>query len=81
MQQSQKKEKILYYFLLIMPFIDLFSSLATWNNWPSLGLAFKGIFLLYTIIFLITKKKECWKYFLIIGIFCIITLFVNRNSG
>ena len=81
MKENSKSEKILYIFLLTMPFIDLFSSLATWNNWPSIGLAFKGLLLLYAIIYLGVKKKECWKYFIIIGVFCGLTLFTNRNTG
>lgn len=81
MQENSKSEKILYIFLLIMPFIDLFSSLATWNNWPSIGLTFKGLLLLYAIIYLGVKKKECWKYFIIIGVFCGLTLFINKNTG
>ncbi len=81
MATNKKIHKLIYYFLLIMPFIDLFSSIATWNNWPSIGLAFKGIFLLFAILFLVKNEKKCWKYFIAITIYSIISLWINSQNG
>ena len=53
---------IVFLFLLLFPFIDFFTGIATWEGWPSIGLFLKGLLLLYAIIFLI-KKKYCEKLF------------------
>lgn len=46
------KEKFVYYFVLLLPVIDLFTSIATWEGWPSIGLVLKGFFLLFAVVFL-----------------------------
>ena len=56
---------IVFLFLLLFPFIDFFTGIATWEGWPSIGLFLKGLLLLYAIIFLI-KKKYCEKLFWVI---------------
>ena len=52
------KEKFVYYFVLLLPVIDLFTSIATWEGWPSIGLVLKGFFLLFAVVFLLKKNYK-----------------------
>lgn len=76
-----KKEKILYYYLLIIPFIDFFSSIATWNDWPSIGIVIKGLFLVYATIFILKKNPKDILIIIPIIIYSIISIIINRNSS
>ncbi len=63
------KEKFVYYFLLFLPIIDLFTSIATWEGWPSIGLVLKGFFLLFAVVFLLKKnykKRYYWFFFFLV---------------
>ena len=76
-----KKEKLIYYLLLFMPIIDLFSSIATWNNWLSIGLLIKGTFLVYAIYYLLKNNKKNILIFSIIILFSIIYLIINIQNN
>ena len=69
-----KKEKILYLFILCMPFIDLLSSIATWNNWPSIGLVVKGLFMLFAILYLLQNQKKVRPIFIFLLLYGILAL-------
>lgn len=71
---ATKKEKILYIFILCMPIIDLFSSIATWNNWPSIGLVLKGLFLLFVIFYLVKNQKKSRPILLLLFLYGMVSL-------
>ena len=74
---ATKKEKILYIFILCMPIIDLFSSIATWNNWPSIGLVLKGLFLLFVIFYLVKNQKKSRPILLLLFLYGMVSLGIS----
>lgn len=62
---------IMYIFLLLFPFIDFFTGIATWEGWLSIGLLVKGFLLLYAILYLFKHerhRKSLWiLFFLVFG--------------
>ena len=80
------KEKFVYYFVLLLPVIDLFTSIATWEGWLSIGLVLKGFFLLFAVVFLLKKnykkKYYCFFFFLVFlyGLFDVGYWFVQNPS-
>jgi len=66
-----KKVNWLQYLILCFPILDFITSIATWNNYPSLGLIIKGILLIYASIYLIKNSKNKRKTYLIFGILII----------
>ena len=43
---------IMYIFLLLFPFIDFVTGIATWEGWLSIGLLVKGLLLVYAVFYL-----------------------------
>jgi len=54
--------------LLLFPIIDFFTSIASWNSWPSIGMGIKGIFLIYAIYDILKNSKERKIKFLLLGL-------------
>lgn len=75
------KDKLLYVFLLCLPFIDLVSSIATWEGFFSVGLIFKGFFLLYAGWYLLRNKSKYWRMFLFILLGCLSILIVHYDGA
>ena len=75
------KDKLLYVFLLCLPFIDLVSSIATWEGFFSVGLIFKGLFLLYAGWYLLRNKSKYWRMFLFILLGCLSILIVHYDGA
>ena len=78
---GKKEEKMIYYLILLMPFIDIASSIATWNNTFSIGLLIKGFLLVYAGLFLLKNKKDYWKFFLIVSLYSLVSLGINIYFG
>lgn len=57
----KKKDLLLYIVLLTFPFVDFLSSIATWEGWPSIGVLYKGIFILGCLGYLLKNKLLSWK--------------------
>jgi len=81
-----KKEKIMQYFILLLPIIDFITSISMWEGLPSIGVYVKSFLLFYGIYFLIfqsTHKKENRKIFLLLGgyvlLFLIYWFFKNKS--
>lgn len=79
------KKNFLNFFLLLFPFIDFFTSIATWNSWPSIGIIVKGIFLLYATLNILRNchNKKIWIMFGILflyGFFSIGFRYFNNPS-
>src|SRR5574344_1667346 len=55
---KKKFQKIMFYFLVCMPFIDFITSIATWNHYLSLGVFIKGILLIYALYYLFKYSKH-----------------------
>ena len=67
--------KLLVMFLYILPFIDLLTSIATWESKASIGLILKGLFVIITSIYLFYKNYKKKEYWYLYGIFIIYFLF------
>lgn len=63
------KKKYMSYFFLLFPLLDFFTSIATWENLPSIGLFVKGLFLLYAVYFLFKNTQDKRIYFLFLLLF------------
>ena len=50
--------KLLVMFLYFLPFIDLLTSIATWESKASIGLILKGLFVIIASIYLIYKNYQ-----------------------
>ena len=71
-----KKDKIIRIFLILLPFIDLFSSLITRfsdNRYLSIGIWIKGIFLLISVLYVLLLSTS--KYKKVSLIYYFVTLF------
>lgn len=77
-----KKISWLNIFIILLPFIDFWTSIATWNNSFSPGLLIKGIFLFYAIYYILKNKKEkkIWLLLLSYGIIFLIYYFMKDKS-
>ncbi len=64
----KQKERIVYTFILLLPFIDFLTSIATWENFVPIGMIFKGLFLLYAVYYLFYKCENRKKHWFIIGL-------------
>ena len=62
-------KKILVTFLYSLPFIDLLTSIATWESKSSIGLVLKGMFLVISSLYILYKNKNKKSYWIIYGIF------------
>ena len=67
--------KLLVMFLYILPFIDLLTSIATWESKASIGLILKGLFVIIASIYLFYKNYKKKEYWYLYGIFIIYFLF------
>ena len=67
--------KLLVMFLYFLPFIDLLTSIATWESKASIGLILKGLFVIITSIYLFYKNYKKKEYWYLYGIFIIYFLF------
>ena len=63
--------KLLVMFLYFLPFIDLLTSIATWESKASIGLILKGLFVIITSIYLFYKNYKKKEYWYLYGIFII----------
>ncbi len=63
--------KLLVMFLYILPFIDLLTSIATWESKASIGLILKGLFVIIASIYLFYKNYKKKEYWYLYGIFII----------
>ena len=63
--------KLLVMFLYFLPFIDLLTSIATWESKASIGLILKGLFVIITRIYLFYKNYKKKEYWYLYGIFII----------
>ena len=63
--------KLLVMFLYILPFIDLLTSIATWESKASIGLILKGLFVIIASIYLFCKNYKKKEYWYLYGIFII----------
>lgn len=63
--------KLLVIFLYFLPFIDLLTSIATWESKASIGLILKGLFVIITSIYLFYKNYKKKEYWYLYGIFII----------
>ncbi len=78
-----KKLNIMHIFILLLPFIDFFAAICTWNGLSiPIELFIKGIFLGYAVLYLL-KDTSHRKIFAFLGIYfvvyCIHTLTMNVN--
>ena len=79
-----KSKKIIWLFLVLLPWIDLITSIATWEKSFSIGLILKGLFLIYAIFYIwknsSLKRK---KVLALLAIFLAIQLgiFYGTNSS
>ncbi len=62
-------KKIVLAFLYSLPFIDLLTSMATWESKSSMGLILKGIFLLLSSLYVLYKNRNKKSYWIIYGLF------------
>jgi len=62
------KKNYLNYILLLFPFLDFLTSIATWESYPSVGLLFKGIFLIFAVYSILKNAKEKKTYYLFLGL-------------
>ena len=67
--------KLLVMFLYFLPFIDLLTSIATWESKASIGLILKGLFVIIASIYLFYKNYKKKEYWYLYGIFIIYFLF------
>lgn len=78
------KKNALLYFILLLPIIDFFTSICTWENFPiSIGLLVKGIFLVYAGLYLL-KNAPKKKIFFFMGIYFtiyLVYLFTTKQSS
>lgn len=63
--------KLLVMFLYILPFIDLLTSIATWESKAIIGLILKGLFVIIASIYLFCKNYKKKEYWYLYGIFII----------
>ena len=64
---TKKIDTIIFYLILLFPFVDFVTGILTWEGIGfSIGLIIKGIFLLFTIIYLL-KSYPNKKIFLFMG--------------
>lgn len=63
--------KLLIMFLYFLPFIDLLTSIATWESKASIGLILKGLFVIIASIYLFCKNYKKKEYWYLYGIFII----------
>ena len=63
--------KLLVMFLYFLPFIDLLTSIATWESKASIGLILKGLFVIIASIYLFCKNYKKKEYWYLYGIFII----------
>ena len=63
--------KLLVMFLYFLPFIDLLTSIATWESKASIGLILKGLFVIIASIYLFYKNYKKKEYWYLYGIFII----------
>ncbi len=63
--------KLLVIFLYFLPFIDLLTSIATWESKASIGLILKGLFVIIASIYLFYKNYKKKEYWYLYGIFII----------
>ncbi len=70
----KKVNKLLVYFLYALPFIDLLTSMATWESKPSIGLFLKGLFVIITSIYVFYQNRQKRLYRYIYGLFIIYLL-------
>ena len=67
-------KKKFYYFLLLFPIIDFITSIATWNNYTSIGTIIKGCLLLGSSIYILTHNKNQKEPYIIFGLILIYSL-------
>ena len=67
--------KLLVMVLYFLPFIDLLTSIATWESKASIGLILKGLFVIIASIYLFYKNYKKKEYWYLYGIFIIYFLF------
>lgn len=67
-------KKKFYYFLLLFPIIDFITSIATWNNYTSIGTIIKGCLLLGSSIYILTHNKNQKEPYIIFGLIIIYSL-------
>lgn len=62
------KKNYFIYFILFFPILDFLTSIATWNQWVSIGLIVKGIFLGYACYYILKyhSNKKIWLFFLVL---------------
>lgn len=80
---TKKIDSLIFYLILLFPFLDFATGILTWEGIGfSIGLITKGIFLIFTIIYLL-KNYPNKKIFLCMGFYFIIyflyLLFNNKN--
>ena len=69
---TKKQDNFLLILYLLFPFIDFITGILTWNHSNlSIGLLIKGLFLLYTVLYL-WKNEKNKKIFLLMGFYFII---------
>lgn len=74
---------IMYIFLLLFPFIDFVTGIATWEGWPSIGLLVKGLLLVYAVFYLFKheyKRKPLWVLFFLILGYSIVYLSIHSEA-
>lgn len=81
---NNKSAKWLYFFLLLQPIIDLFTSLMTrFINIPiTIGMLTRGIFLLVIVLYTIINKKRDKKAIIYLSILCVFFLlyFITKTD-
>ena len=65
----KKFNKLIVVFLYSLPFIDLLTSIATWESKPSIGLVIKGTFLVLAGLSVLYKNRKKKSYWVIYGLF------------
>ena len=74
---------IMYIFLLLFPFIDFVTGIATWEGWLSIGLLVKGLLLVYAVFYLFKheyKRKPLWVLFFLILGYSIVYLSIHSEA-
>jgi len=77
--------KIIFWFFMLQPFIDVITAFMIKNTEISLtlGIVIRTVFLFYSLMYLLfftkQKKKYFWIYISLIFLYCLVMLLVNFN--
>lgn len=78
---NQKTNKLIYIFLILLPFIDFITGILAWNHINiSLGLILKGLFLIYMIYYIFKNTKDKRFYYLMFAYFIIYFVYICMSK-